>query len=164
MNLPRQHKKLGGWNCSGRPVSLAERPLFRSAAILKLAPRFRQERGDERSDLYVSSHAPLQAGPVPGGVPGGSGAGDLRSAGPVRRRRLALRRPPQLCVRGWEALLPLRPIGPQGGRRPELSQGLLLCHRPRPHCPGGVHHLFPQRHRLRHRPDFGGGRGEARRH
>ena len=32
------------------------------------------------------------------------------------------------------------------------------------HCPGGVHHLLPQRHRLRHRPDFGGGRGEARRY
>lgn len=82
--------------------------------------------------------------------------GDLRRPGRGRRRRLPLCGPPQLCVSGGNAVLPLCQGRAQAGRPASVQQGVLLRYRSGSGGPPGVHHLLSQRHRLRPDPYFGG--------
>lgn len=78
------------------------------------------------------------------------------------RRRLPLCGPPQLCVSGGNAVLPLCQGRAQAGRPASVQQGVLLRHRSGSGGPPGVHHLLSQRHRLRPDPYFGGRGGETK--
>ena len=115
----------------------------------------------KRRQIHVSTHAAAPPAALSGGLRRHPVPGDLRRPGRGRRRRLPLCGPPQLCVSGGNAVLPLCQGRAQAGRPASVQQGVLLRHRSGSGGPPGVHHLLSQRHRLRPDPYFGGRGGET---